>query len=84
MWHLNKIIHYYNYCEIFVSVFRCKDYFISIQLFSLFIFFRDILITSVNGEITFADFCAEIKDICKFDDEQPFTMKWLDEEGNEN
>lgn len=42
----------------------------------------DILITSVNVEITYSDFCAEIKDICKFDDEQPFTVKWLDEEGD--
>ena len=43
--------------------------------------FRTILITSVTGEISYEDFCAEIKDICKFDDQQPFTMKWVDEEG---
>ncbi|XP_033764087.1 protein kinase C iota type-like isoform X1 [Pecten maximus] len=42
----------------------------------------DILITSVNVEISYTDFCAEIKDICKFDDQQPFTVKWLDEEGD--
>ena len=45
------------------------------------IYFRTILITSVTGEISYEDFCAEIKDICKFDDQQPFTMKWVDEEG---
>ena len=43
--------------------------------------FRDILITSVNCEISYEDFCAEIKDICKFDDKQPFTVKWVDEDG---
>jgi atypical protein kinase C iota type len=42
---------------------------------------RDILITSIGPEISFEDFCVEIKDICKFDDQQPFTVKWLDEEG---
>lgn len=42
----------------------------------------DILITSVTAEISYEDFCAEIKDICKFDDQQPFTMKWVDEEGD--
>ena len=45
------------------------------------LYFRTILITSVTGEISYEDFCAEIKDICKFDDQQPFTMKWVDEEG---
>ncbi|KAL3861419.1 hypothetical protein ACJMK2_007453, partial [Sinanodonta woodiana] len=42
----------------------------------------DILITNVNHGISFEDFCAEIKDICKFDDRQPFTVKWVDEEGD--
>ncbi|KAK3105007.1 hypothetical protein FSP39_015074 [Pinctada imbricata] len=41
-----------------------------------------IFITSIGLEVTYEDFCAEIKDICKFDDQQPFTMKWLDEEGD--
>ncbi|KAL4221832.1 hypothetical protein ACF0H5_020086 [Mactra antiquata] len=42
----------------------------------------DILIISVNPEISYEDFCAEIKDICKFDDKQPFTVKWVDEDGD--
>ncbi|XP_052821056.1 protein kinase C iota type-like isoform X1 [Mya arenaria] len=42
----------------------------------------DILITSVSHEITYPDFCAEVKDICKFDDQQPFTVKWVDEDGD--
>lgn len=35
----------------------------------------------MNCEITYEDFCAEIKDICKFDDKQLFTVKWVDEDG---
>ncbi|KAL5013642.1 hypothetical protein ScPMuIL_007912 [Solemya velum] len=42
----------------------------------------NILITSIRAEVSFEDFCAEIKDICKFDDRQPFTVKWVDEEGD--
>lgn len=42
----------------------------------------DILITSIGPEISYEDFCSEIKDICKFDDQQLFTVKWLDEEGD--
>ncbi|XP_070207266.1 protein kinase C iota type-like [Littorina saxatilis] len=42
----------------------------------------DILVTNIKLDMTYVDFCAEIKDICKFDDFQPFTVKWLDEEGD--
>ncbi|XP_045162767.2 protein kinase C iota type-like isoform X2 [Mercenaria mercenaria] len=42
----------------------------------------DILITAITCEISYEDFCAEIKDICKFDDQQPFTVKWVDEDGD--
>lgn len=37
--------------------------------------------TNIKNDVKYLDFCAEIKDICKFDDVQPFTVKWLDEEG---
>ena len=40
------------------------------------------MITLLNHDITYEGLCAEMKDICKFDEEQPFTMKWVDEEGN--
>ena len=43
--------------------------------------FSDILVTSIKNEVTFEDFSLEIKAICNFDDNQPFTVKWLDEEG---
>ncbi|XP_046343413.2 protein kinase C iota type-like isoform X1 [Haliotis rufescens] len=42
----------------------------------------DILVTSIKNEITYEDFRGEIKEICKFDAGQPFTVKWLDEEGD--
>ncbi|XP_076451523.1 protein kinase C iota type-like isoform X2 [Babylonia areolata] len=42
----------------------------------------DILVTNIKMDMNYIDFCAEIKDICKFDDCQPFTVKWLDEEGD--
>lgn len=42
----------------------------------------NIFISNLQPDVLYEDFCAEIKDICKFDDQQPFTMKWLDEEGD--
>lgn len=42
----------------------------------------NILVTNIKNSMKYPDFCAEIKDICKFDDVQPFTVKWLDEEGD--
>ncbi|RUS76305.1 hypothetical protein EGW08_015929, partial [Elysia chlorotica] len=37
---------------------------------------------NIKNSVKYLDFCAEIKDICKFDDVQRFTVKWLDEEGD--
>lgn len=42
----------------------------------------DILVTNIKNEMSYSDFCREIKVICKFDEYQPFTVKWLDEEGD--
>ncbi|KAI0220916.1 hypothetical protein LSAT2_027615 [Lamellibrachia satsuma] len=42
----------------------------------------DVMITSIDSDITYEGLCAEMKDICKFDEQQPFTVKWLDEEGD--
>jgi len=42
----------------------------------------NILITNIRNDVKYPDFNNEIKDICKFDKEQPFTVKWLDEEGD--
>jgi atypical protein kinase C iota type len=45
-------------------------------------FFRDILITNIGADLSYEGLCAEMRDICKFSDDQPFTVKWVDEEGN--
>ncbi|XP_025084206.1 protein kinase C iota type-like isoform X2 [Pomacea canaliculata] len=42
----------------------------------------DILVTNVKLDLSYKDFCSEIMDICKFDYDQQFTVKWLDEEGD--
>ena len=39
------------------------------------------MITRLDHDITYAGLCSEVRDICKFDEHQPFTMKWVDEEG---
>lgn len=44
--------------------------------------FRDIMITHFEPAITYENLCTEVRDMCCFDNEQLFTMKWIDEEGN--
>jgi hypothetical protein len=46
------------------------------------VFAGDILITNLNADLSYERLCAEMRDICKFDGEQPFTIKWVDEEGD--
>ena len=41
----------------------------------------DVLITNLSVDISYDGLCSEMRDICKFDSEQPFTVKWVDEEG---
>jgi len=40
-----------------------------------------VLITNLSTAISYESLCSEMRDICKFDTEQPFTVKWVDEEG---
>ncbi|XP_036369528.1 protein kinase C iota type isoform X4 [Octopus sinensis] len=42
----------------------------------------NILVTSIGSKITYESLRKEIRDICKFEPKQPFTMKWVDEEGD--
>ena len=42
----------------------------------------DIMITHFEPSISFEGLCSEVRDMCSFDNEQPFTMKWIDEEGD--
>uniref|UniRef100_A0A8D0DXR0 PB1 domain-containing protein n=1 Tax=Salvator merianae TaxID=96440 RepID=A0A8D0DXR0_SALMN len=38
--------------------------------------------TYFESYISFEGLCNEVQDMCTFDNEQHFTMKWIDEEGN--
>ncbi|RLW00607.1 hypothetical protein DV515_00008577 [Chloebia gouldiae] len=42
----------------------------------------DIMITYFEPSISFEGLCSEVRDMCSFDNEQLFTMKWIDEEGD--
>ncbi|ESO07926.1 hypothetical protein HELRODRAFT_186826 [Helobdella robusta] len=45
-------------------------------------FASDVMITFLGSDISYDALCAEMRDICKFDQDQPFTIKWVDEEGD--
>uniref|UniRef100_A0A8C5TRX6 Protein kinase C iota type n=1 Tax=Malurus cyaneus samueli TaxID=2593467 RepID=A0A8C5TRX6_9PASS len=40
------------------------------------------MITYFEPSISFEGLCSEVRDMCSFDNEQLFTMKWIDEEGD--
>lgn len=42
----------------------------------------EIMITYIKPNINFTDLCKEMREICKFTEEQRFTMKWVDDEGD--
>lgn len=42
----------------------------------------EVLITYIDQQITLDQLCQEVKVICRFQHEQVFTMKWVDEEGD--
>lgn len=42
---------------------------------------RDIMITHFEPSISFEGLYGEVKDMCSMDNDQLFTMKWIDEEG---
>lgn len=39
------------------------------------------MVTYIEPLITLEGLCKEVRDICKFNYDQLFTMKWVDEEG---
>lgn len=43
--------------------------------------YREIMITYIDPMITFEQLCQEMRQICRFSQEQVFTMKWVDEDG---
>ena len=54
------------------------------ELWFLILFIREIMITYIVPNVTLEDFLAEMREICHFQPDQRFTMKWVDEEGEEN
>lgn len=43
--------------------------------------FRDIMITHFEPSISYEGLTNEVRDMCSLDNDQLFTMKWIDEEG---
>ncbi|KAL7738199.1 hypothetical protein ACLKA6_006535 [Drosophila palustris] len=41
-----------------------------------------IIITTINKNISYEELCYEIRNICRFPIDQPFTIKWVDEEND--
>ncbi|TDG42650.1 hypothetical protein AWZ03_010917 [Drosophila navojoa] len=41
-----------------------------------------VIITTIDKNITYEDLCYEIRNICRFPIDQPFTIKWVDEEND--
>uniref|UniRef100_A0A672KEX2 protein kinase C n=1 Tax=Sinocyclocheilus grahami TaxID=75366 RepID=A0A672KEX2_SINGR len=42
----------------------------------------DIMITHFDPSISYEGLCSEVRDMCSMDNDQLFTMKWIDEEGD--
>ncbi|XP_046673425.1 protein kinase C iota type-like [Homalodisca vitripennis] len=42
----------------------------------------EVMITYIDPHITVDQLCQEMRDICRFQQDQVFTMKWVDEEGD--
>ncbi|CAD7012506.1 unnamed protein product [Ceratitis capitata] len=42
----------------------------------------EIMITYIDENITYENLCHEIRGICRFNADQPFTIKWVDEEND--
>ncbi|XP_051895240.1 protein kinase C zeta type isoform X2 [Pristis pectinata] len=42
----------------------------------------DILITDLDAAITYDGMCSEVRDMCNLQQNQPITLKWIDNEGD--
>uniref|UniRef100_A0A673AYQ3 protein kinase C n=1 Tax=Sphaeramia orbicularis TaxID=375764 RepID=A0A673AYQ3_9TELE len=47
----------------------------------LYLLHRDIMITHFEPSISYEGLYGEVRDMCSMDNDQLFTMKWIDEEG---
>uniref|UniRef100_A0A8C9EJD2 protein kinase C n=1 Tax=Pavo cristatus TaxID=9049 RepID=A0A8C9EJD2_PAVCR len=43
---------------------------------------RDILITNLDASISYDELCDEVREMCNLQQEQPITLKWIDDEGD--
>ncbi|BFG03537.1 atypical protein kinase C [Drosophila madeirensis] len=41
-----------------------------------------VIITTLNKNVSYEELCYEIRNICRFPIDQPFTIKWVDEEND--
>lgn len=48
---------------------------------NVFILCRDILITNLDASMSYAELCDEVHEMCNLEQEQPITLKWIDDEG---
>lgn len=53
---------------------------INIIMFDIFIY-RDVMCLIMDPNIAFDDLCDDIRELCKFESDDIFTLKWIDEEG---
>ncbi|KAF2988374.1 hypothetical protein EK904_001346 [Melospiza melodia maxima] len=42
----------------------------------------DILITNLDASMSYAELCDEVHEMCNLQQEQPITLKWIDDEGD--
>ncbi|KAG8142276.1 putative Protein kinase C protein [Naja naja] len=43
---------------------------------------RDILITNLGASMNYDELCDEVREMCNLSQEQPITLKWIDNEGD--
>uniref|UniRef100_A0A6I8NI73 protein kinase C n=1 Tax=Ornithorhynchus anatinus TaxID=9258 RepID=A0A6I8NI73_ORNAN len=42
----------------------------------------DILITNLDASVTYDELCDDVREMCSLHQEQPITLKWIDDEGD--
>ncbi|XP_031422918.1 protein kinase C zeta type-like [Clupea harengus] len=42
----------------------------------------DMLISDLEASMTYPELCEEVREICSLQQRQPFTLKWIDDEGD--
>lgn len=55
----------------------------TVLLIVSFFYCSDVMCLVMDPNIGIDDLCDDLRDLCKFSSDEPFTMKWIDEEGNQ-